>query len=525
MPPVVIAAGIGAAGMLASSAIGSSAAKKAAETQTQAATDSANVSQQISDAQIAAAERARTENLGVQKDVLANSLAAQTSGANRLLGDPTVSTGLTVRELFQKILGRNPTDSELAAWEPEIGGNVNANAITKFLNAVKPEIYNRGLTPPTLDTIIAGTPAAGLYATQNAKTLGDLTSAYNTQRSDLTGAYDTQRSDLTGAYDTQRSDLTGAYDTQMGVMQPYAQAGINALGQYQNLLGLGGNTGAQGYGKYATAEFTPAQFAAGQDPGYAFRISEGLKALDKTAAARGGLLSGAALKGATTYGQGMASDEYQNAFNRYQTSRANTLAPLQGLAASGQDAAGAIANIAGTYGQNMSNVAGTYGQNMSNVAGTYGQNMGNVAGTYGQNMGNVAGAYGTNLALANQTYGANVGNAVTGNAANLANIYSNYGGAVSGNNTALAASTGNALAGYGTGYTNAITSAANATSAGQIAGANMATAGIGNALNLAGQYFGNNRQSAYATPSYGTYEYQAPSISPQQTYSMYGSKI
>ena len=443
------AAIIGGVGALGAAYIGSQGASNAANIQADAAGQSANVSKQISDAQIAAAERARTENLGVQKDVLANSLAAQTGGANRLLGDPTVSTGLTVRELFQKILGRNPTDSERAAWEPEIGGNVNANAITKFLNAVKPEIYNRGLTPPTLDTIIAGTPAAGLYATQNAKTLGDLTSAYSTQR----------------------SDLSGAYDTQMGAMQPYAQAGTNALGQYQNLLGLGGDTGATGYGSLASADFTPEQFAAGKDPGYAFRMSEGLKALDKTAAARGGLLSGAALKGATTYGQGMASDEYQNAFNRYQTSRNNTLAPLQGLAASGQEAAGSIANIAGTYGQNM---------------------------------GNVAGAYGTNLASANQTYGANVGNAVTGNAANLANIYSNYGGAVSGGNTALAASTGNALAGYGTGYTNAITNSADARTAATMMGANIGAGAINSSVNA------YNRYSAYQQPT-NAFSYNNPS--------------
>ena len=77
-----------------------------------------------------------------------------------------------------------------------------------------------------------------------------------------------------------------------------------------------------------------------QDPGYAFRLSEGQKALDRSAAARGGLISGGALKAAQRYGQEMGSQEYQNAFNRYQTERAAQLNPLQSLAGLGQTALG-----------------------------------------------------------------------------------------------------------------------------------------------------------------------------------------
>jgi len=65
------------------------------------------------------------------------------------------------------------------------------------------------------------------------------------------------------------------------------------------------------------------------DPGYAFRMTEGLKALDRQAAARGGLISGAALKASQGYGQDLASQEYMNAFNRFQTNRTNLLNPLQ----------------------------------------------------------------------------------------------------------------------------------------------------------------------------------------------------
>jgi hypothetical protein len=91
-----------------------------------------------------------------------------------------------------------------------------------------------------------------------------------------------------------------------------------------------------------------------QDPGYGFRLKEGLNALDRTAAARGGLLGGNQLRGAVQYGQELGSQEYLNAFNRYQTERAARLNPLQSLAGMGQS----TANIIGQAGQNMANNVG-----------------------------------------------------------------------------------------------------------------------------------------------------------------------
>ena len=106
------------------------------------------------------------------------------------------------------------------------------------------------------------------------------------------------------------------------------------------------------FGKYAR-DFGMQDFQ--QDPGYAFRMSEGLKALDRQAAARGGLISGAALKGAQRYGQEAASQEFTNAFNRYQTNRANQLQPLESLMGTSQTAANTLGNAAGQYAQNAGN--------------------------------------------------------------------------------------------------------------------------------------------------------------------------
>lgn len=91
-----------------------------------------------------------------------------------------------------------------------------------------------------------------------------------------------------------------------------------------------------------------------QDPGYAFRLSEGQKQLDRMAAIRGGQISGSALKAASRFGQEMGSQEYQNAFNRYQTERSAQLNPLQTLAGVGQSST----NFVNTAGQNYANSAG-----------------------------------------------------------------------------------------------------------------------------------------------------------------------
>jgi hypothetical protein len=97
------------------------------------------------------------------------------------------------------------------------------------------------------------------------------------------------------------------------------------------------------------------QFTA--DPGYGFRLAEGQKALDRQAAARGGLISGGALRAAQRYGQEMGSQEYTNAFNRYQTERQARLNPLQSLAGMAQTSVGQL----GQAGQAMATGVGEAG--------------------------------------------------------------------------------------------------------------------------------------------------------------------
>jgi hypothetical protein len=151
------------------------------------------------------------------------------------------------------------------------------------------------------------------------------------------------------------------YNQQTALNEPYRAAGLTAQNKMLSALGLGGDTAAPGYGKYAK-DFSMADYEA--DPGYAFRLSEGMKQLAGDARRRGGAVSGTTMMGAQKYAQGLASQEYQSAFDRYQTNRANQLQPLGGLMSSGLSAANQQATAAGNYG---TNAAGTI-TNAGNVA-------------------------------------------------------------------------------------------------------------------------------------------------------------
>jgi len=122
--------------------------------------------------------------------------------------------------------------------------------------------------------------------------------------------------------------------------RPWREAGGRALTKLEGLAD---------YQKFGMDQFT-------QDPGYAFRLKQGQKSLDASAAARGGLISGNALKAATAFGQDMSSQEYQNAFNRYQTERQATLSPYMTLAGYGQNANTLSANAGANYATNAGNL-------------------------------------------------------------------------------------------------------------------------------------------------------------------------
>jgi len=169
------------------------------------------------------------------------------------------------------------------------------------------------------------------------------------------------------------------YDLNRADQAPYLAAGTGAV----NRLGAGVAAG----GEFGSAMPFDFQYDPNADPGTAFRMAEGVKALDRSAAARGGLLSGATLKGVQGYGQNLGSQEYNNAFNRYVTGfNANTGERNQLY--------NRLAGVAGT-GQTATNQIGAQGANMAS-------NVGNAYTTSAANQGNAVLA---SAGLRNSAYG------------------------------------------------------------------------------------------------------------------------
>lgn len=123
------------------------------------------------------------------------------------------------------------------------------------------------------------------------------------------------------------------------------------------------------------------------DPGYQFRLDQGNKALQNMAAMTGNLNSGRALKDAIGYNSGMASQEYGNAYNRFNTDQTNIYNKLAALAGMGQSSASSLAGVSQNYGAQVGNNL-AQGANAS-AAGTIGQ-----ANAWNQGIGTAANALG-----------------------------------------------------------------------------------------------------------------------------------
>jgi hypothetical protein len=117
-------------------------------------------------------------------------------------------------------------------------------------------------------------------------------------------------------------------------MRPWRDKGGFAL----NVLGQEMSTGGA-----LRDFFTMKDFQA--DPGYAFRQQQGQQALERSAAARGGLLSGGTGKALQRYGQDYASGEFSNAYNRFNNDRTQRFNRLASLAGIGQTATRDVANM------------------------------------------------------------------------------------------------------------------------------------------------------------------------------------
>jgi len=153
-----------------------------------------------------------------------------------------------------------------------------------------------------------------------------------------------------GAADQANQTQANVFNMDQQNAQPYMQAGANGLNQLQAAM------------PDLTKSFSMSDFQS--DPGYQFQMQQGMKALQQSAAASGSLGSGGTMKALTQYSQGLASQDYQNAFNRFTQSQQQKYGMLSGLAGIGQTAVGQVAGA----GQNYANQVSQTQMGMGNAA-------------------------------------------------------------------------------------------------------------------------------------------------------------
>lgn len=237
--------------------------------------------------------------------------------------------------------------------------------------------------------------------------------------------------DATGAigtgYDQASGDVRQGYGQAIGTLSPFASP--NALMQLYDMGGVArpGEASARPYDFQST------------DPSYQWRFNQGQEALDRSAASRGMLLSGAQLKASQDYGGNAASQEYGAQFQR-----------VAGMADNAQQAAGAVANLQqgqgsaladlstgkGTALANLATGQGTalnnLGQtNLSNLS-TLNTNFGNALTDIRQGGTNSVNGYNQNAAQARASGYLSTGAAIQNGLQSLGKAYAGWGGAAGG---------------------------------------------------------------------------------------------
>lgn len=186
--------------------------------------------------------------------------------------------------------------------------------------------------------------------------LGSLVEGYTSKR----GAEKSSRA-MAGASRYAADLQQKRYEQTREDFAPYRQVGTQALRSLADLSGLNGS-----------ADFSSFE----RSPGHQFRLQQGEQALNRAAAARGRLDSGATMQDLMRFGQGLASNEFNNYNNR-----------LAALAGVGQNATTTLGSLGATSAANQGNALMQAGQARASgyegVANAYGNAIGNIYGMAG----------------------------------------------------------------------------------------------------------------------------------------------
>jgi len=174
------------------------------------------------------------------------------------------------------------------------------------------------------------------------------------------GAVKTSQKALSDYAEKAREDYLKYYDIAMEKTDPWAEAGVSANDIFKKAV-LEGD-----YSAFETS------------PGYQFRQDEAQKGVERSAAARGGVLSGNALKGITQYSQDIASGEYNNWLNQvYQLSNQG-LGASENQAARSMDLARSLDDVGYTLATGTAKNAAAKGEIASNKYNDFGSLVGGL---------------------------------------------------------------------------------------------------------------------------------------------------
>lgn len=238
------------------------------------------------------------------------------------------------------------------------------------------------------------------------------------------------------------------------------------------------------------------------DPGYTARLKEGERALQRSAAAKGTLLTGGTLADLAKFGQEYAANEYQNVYNRayqnYDTDYKRQASEYDRSAQAGFQ----------EYMTNRNNQFQNYQTNFENSLNAYKTNFetafqpwqANYDQAYKSWFGNYTAAqqeFQNQMAKENQKFNqlyqtTALGLGAVGQQAQYGSGYANNMGNIYGN--------------YGQGSTDLITGAGNANAAGQVGSSNAWNNAFGQMANLGGMYagmYGGGGSNPYKLP-FGT---------------------
>lgn len=335
---------------------------------------SANASRSAANTQTNAAKNANATQLAMFNTIQANQ-------------QPFMQTGYGANNLLAYYMGITPQTAS---------GGAPGSEITAGAGQFKPSelirLHQQGLSTNDilrLGTIKGTTKASDYQALLNAGfTAQDLNALQTGQALPETA----------GAAGNTAGAVNGGPKTGMGDYVPTPQGGVDrrvtvGQGMSPNGAPLPGGVGIDQSGQATapgdfgmlTRGFSPSDFLAGIDPGYGWRMQQGAQAVQNSAAAGSGSLSGNALKDLMSYGQGAASQEYQNAFDRYQTQTGNIYQRLLGLTTLGQNAAAGV-------GQQGMTAAGNIGANIVGAGNAQAAGQIGVANAINSGIGGITGA-------------------------------------------------------------------------------------------------------------------------------------